>query len=225
MIWNYACHPTDFPGPLQVSAEYPGIVRSRLRSEFGDIPILFLQGFSGDVRPPFSGRSTGIAGLVRRLVVGPQFRKPLRREWEKWSNSLAESVASFARSAPRSLQINSLILKRVQVPEHEFAAGGSGNKSLIWHLIDCGGFRIVGINAEPVVKYRRLLEESLSGEPLLTVGCLDQPICYLPSDNMIPERGYEVEGFRSLLNFDGRFRNRLQDAIVRRLGKAADLTG
>lgn len=225
VIWNYACHPTDFPGPLQVSAEYPGIVRSRLRSEFGDIPILFLQGFSGDVRPPFSGRSTGIAGLVRRLLVGPQFRKPLRREWEKWSNSLAESVASFARSAPRSLQINSLILKRVQVPEHEFAAGGSGNKSLIWHLIDCGGFRIVGINAEPVVKYRRLLEESLSGEPLLTVGCLDQPICYLPSDNMIPERGYEVEGFRSLLNFDGRFRNRLQDAIVRRLGKAADLTG
>jgi hypothetical protein len=225
VIWNYACHPTDFPGPLQVSAEYPGIVRSRLRSEFGDIPILFLQGFSGDVRPPFSGRSTGIAGLVRRLLVGPQFRKPLRREWEEWANSLAESVASFARSAPRSLQINSLILKRVEVPENEFAAGGSGNKSLIWHLIDCGGFRIVGINAEPVVKYRRLLEESLSGEPLLTVGCLDQPICYLPSDNMIPERGYEAEGFRSLLNFDGRFRNRLQDAIVRRLGKAADLTG
>jgi hypothetical protein len=218
VIWNYACHPTDFPGFLQVSAEYPGIVRSRLRSQLGDVPVLFLQGFSGDVRPPFSGRSSGLAGFARRVLVGPQFRQPLRREWEQWANSLAESVASFARSSGRTLQIDSLMLKRVEVPESEFAAGGNGDKSLVWHLIDCGGFRIVGINAEPVVKYRQLLEESFSGgEPLLTVGCLDQPICYLPSDNMIPERGYEVEGFRTLFNFDGRFRNRLQDSVIQRL--------
>src|SRR6202795_3838722 len=106
VIWNYACHPTDFPGFLQVSAEYPGIVRSRLRSELGDIPVLFLQGFSGDVRPPFSGRSAGLVGFLRRVLVGPQFRNPLDGEWEKWSHSLADSVVSFARSIPRSLQID-----------------------------------------------------------------------------------------------------------------------
>lgn len=217
MVWNYACHPTEFPGFLEVSADYPGIVRSRLRSEYGDVPVLFLQGFSGDVRPPFSGRPPGIAGFVRRVLVGPQFRRPLGREWEEWSNSLAESVASFARSPLRSLETNSLILKRIEVPEHAVASGGSGDKSLIWHLIDCGGFRIVGVNAEPVVDYRRQLEECASGKPLLTVGCLDQPICYLPTDKMIPERGYEVEGFRSLFNFDARFRNRLQDEVIRRM--------
>ncbi len=220
MIWNYACHPTDFPGFLQVSAEYPGIVRSRLRSDFGDIPILFLQGFSGDVRPPFSGRSEGIEGFARRILVGPQFRQPLMREWEEWSNSLAESVASFARSAPRNLEMKSRTLKRIEIAEHEFAAGGSGNKSLVWHLIDCGGFRIVGINAEPVVKYRRLLAQCLPGSPLLTVGCLDQPIGYLPSDSMIPERGYEVEGFRTLFNFDARFRSRFQDTVIQGLSRA-----
>ncbi len=220
LIWNYACHPTDFPGFLQVSAEYPGIVRSRLRSELGDIPVLFLQGFSGDVRPPFSGRSAGIAGLARRVLVGPQFRQPHRREWEDWANSLADSIASFTRSSPRTLRMDALMLKRVEVPENEFAAGGGRDKSLVWHLIDCGGFRIVGINAEPVVRYRRLLEESFSEGPLLTVGCLDQPICYLPSDNMIPEGGYEVEGFRSLFNFDGQFKSRLQDAVIGRLREA-----
>lgn len=221
VVWNYACHPTDFPGLLQVSAEYPGIVRSRLRSELGEIPVLFLQGFSGDVRPPFSGRTAGVIGFARRVLVGPQFRQPLRREWEQWSSSLAELVASFARASPQTLRIESLKLKRVEVHEHEFAAGGADTKSLVWHMIDCGGFRIVGINAEPVVKYRRLLEEALSsGGPLLTVGCLDQPICYLPSDSMIPEQGYEVEGFRSLFNFDARFQNRLQDSVIRPLREA-----
>jgi hypothetical protein len=220
ILWNYACHPTDFPEFLQVSPEYPGIVRSRLRSEFGEIPVLFLQGFAGDVRPPFSGRSAGMLGLLRRVLVGPQFRKPLESEWERWSNSLAESVVSFARSVPQVLKIDSLMTKRVHVPETEFAAGGSGNKSLIWHLLDLGAFRIVGINAEPVVKYRRLLEKVMSDKPLLTAGCIDQPICYLPTDNMIAERGYEVEGFRTLFDFDARFQDRLQDAIIRPLRKA-----
>jgi hypothetical protein len=224
IVWNYACHPTDFPEFLQVSAEYPGIVRARLRKEFGDIPILFLQGFSGDVRPPFSGRSVGIWGLARRVLVGPQFRHPMRPEWERWSNSLAESVASFARYAPRAIQINSLTSKRVEVPEEEFANGGTGAKPLTWHLIDCGTFRIAGINAEPVVKYRRLLEQSLSSTPLLTVGCLDQPVCYLPTDNMIKDRGYEVEGFRTLFDFPARFRDRLQEKVVQRLSKNADVT-
>src|SRR6202040_2156784 len=93
-------------------------------------------------------------------------------------------------------------------------------KPLIGNRVDSGGFRIGGINAEPVVKYRRLLEQVLCGKPLLTAGCIDQPICYLPTDKMIPERGYEVEGFRTLFDFDARFQDRLQDAIVRPLTKA-----
>src|SRR5260370_14846342 len=120
IIWNYACHPTDFPEFLQVSPEFPGIVRSRLRSEFGDIPILFLQGFAGDVRPPFSGRATGIMGVLGRVLVGPQFRKPLEHEWEEWSTVLALSVVSFSRSAPRTMRISSLTTHRVPVPAQEF---------------------------------------------------------------------------------------------------------
>jgi hypothetical protein len=37
---------------------------------------------------------------------------------------------------------------------------------------------------------------------------------------MIAERGYEVEGFRSLFDFSARFQNRLQDKVIRRLREA-----
>ena len=73
----------------------------------------------------FQADPLALAGFARRVLVGPQFRQPLRREWEQWSNSLAESVASFARSSGRTLKIDSLVLKRVAVPENEFAAGGT----------------------------------------------------------------------------------------------------
>ena len=219
IIWNYACHPNAFHDRRQVSAEYPGVVRSRLRSEFGNIPVLFLQGFSGDVRPPFAGMPSGIAGLARTVLLGPQFRTPARAEWERWSNSMADCVTAIARSSPIGLEISSPILKRVEIPQHKFSSGDCDNKSLFWHMLDCGGFRVVGINAEPVVEYRRLIEK-LIGVPVLTAGCLDQTQCYLPSDAMIAGRGYEVDGFRSLMSFDGRFGAQLQNSIIGGLQEA-----
>lgn len=217
LIWNYACHPCDCCDRLQVSAAFPGIVRSRLRKEFGDIPILFFQGFSGNVRPPFSGTSFGVKPVIKRIIMGPQFKEPTRYESESWSNSLAESVSSLSQLPSRPLDIHSPVARRVNIPEDEYTKGGDGDKSLCWHLIDCGGFKIAGINAEPVVQYRRLIQGYCGDVPLLTVGCIDQTHCYLPIDDMIPEGGYEVDGFRPLFNFGGRFLDHIQESIVRKV--------
>ncbi|MGH7917683.1 MAG: hypothetical protein ACREQE_09455, partial [Candidatus Binataceae bacterium] len=75
------------------------------------------------------------------------------------------------------------------------------------------------INAEPVNEYRQLIQQYFA-TPFMTVGCLDQTHCYLPIDRMITERGYEVEGFRPLFNFDGHFKARLQEPVIAALRKA-----
>ena len=142
-------------------------------------------------------------------------------QWQRWSGSLADSVALFARSPARVLQLDSPAARRIEVPESDFAAGGTGDKSLFWHLIDCGGFRIAGINAEPMVEYRQAIAKYMGDVPLLTAGCLDQTHCYLPTDEMIAEGGYEVEGFRPLFNFKGRFRNKIEESVIGRLNGAA----
>ena len=221
VIWNYACHACDFFDSLRVSAAFPGQVRKRLRSELGAIPILFLQGFSGDVRPPFIGLSLDIKSLAKRVLRGPQFKSaPSRQEWESWSGSLADSVAAIARSSPAPLQIHEPVTNRIEVPESAYVLDGDGSKFLCWHLVDCGGFRIAGINAEPVVRYRRLLHDALGDVPLLTAGCLDQTHCYLPVDEMLGQRGYEVEGFRRIFGFPGRFRPHLEVPILQALSEA-----
>jgi hypothetical protein len=218
LLWNYACHASDFFDALRVSAAFPGRVRKQLRSELGEIPILFLQGFSGDVRPPFTGVSADLKSLARRVLRGPQFNNPRsRQEWENWSGSLADSVAAIARTPPAPLGIREPVTNRIVVPESAYVVDGDGSKSLCWHLVDCRGFRIAGINAEPVIRYRRLLQDTLYGAPLLTVGCLDQTHCYLPTDEMLAQGGHEVEGFRRIFAFPGRFRAQVEGPIVKRL--------
>lgn len=219
-IWNYACHPSGFFDHLAVSAEYPGLVRDRLRAELGNIPVIFLQGFSGDVRPPFFGKPDGIKGLARRALLGPQFRIPGQDEWERWASGLADCVVGIARSPRRKVEISAPASRLIEIPGHEFAAGGGADKPLFWHLIDCGGVRMLGINAEPVSEYRRLIERAPNGIPLMTAGCLDHTRCYLPTDAMISEGGYEVEGFRPLLGFDAHFLGRIQDNVTGEVKKA-----
>jgi hypothetical protein len=220
IVWNYACHASDFFDSLRISAAFPGQVRNRLRLELGAIPVLFLQGFSGDVRPPFTGLSPDIRSLAKRVLRGPQFKTaPSRQEWEGWSGTLADRVAAITRSSAAPLQVREPMTRRIEVPEEAYVVDGDGSKSLCWHLVDCGGFRIAGINAEPVVRYRRLLQNTLDG-PLLTAGCLDQTHCYLPVDEMLGQRGYEVEGFRRIFGFPGRFRAHLEVPIVQALSEA-----
>jgi hypothetical protein len=38
-----------------------------------------------------------------------------------------------------------------------------------------------------VVRYRRLLQDTLYRAPLLTAGCLDQTTCYLPTGDMLAQ--------------------------------------
>ena len=51
VLYNLACHASLFRGEA-VSADYPGVVASRMAEKFGpDFVTLFLQGFSGNLRP------------------------------------------------------------------------------------------------------------------------------------------------------------------------------
>ncbi len=214
LLWNYACHPTDFPERLQVSADYPGVVRARLREAFGDVPVLFLQGFAGDVRPPFSGTTPSLAGLLHRVLLGPQFRRPAMPEWRAWADGLAARVVAAFRSPAAPLVLSEPVATRLTVAEALLGDGGGGDKPLVWHKVECGGFRLLAVNAEPVTAYRRLLEPHFTDKLLLTAGYIDQTHCYLPVDSMLDEGGYEVEGFRPLFGYRTRFRKGMQAAAI-----------
>ena len=85
-LWNYSCHPVCFPFPDRVSADFPGKARAYLRQEHGSgLPVAFLQGFSGNLRPPAFQRAPAGPGkikcLLKRMVNGPRFGPFTPEEW------------------------------------------------------------------------------------------------------------------------------------------------
>ena len=194
--WHYACHPTAAPERLAVTADFPGVVRASIRDSRGQIPVLFFQGFSGDVRPPSVAAFKD--DFVRRVRLGPHFRDFSPSEFGNWSSGLAD-VALGARHVVHPAQAASddcrVISRRIEVPAAEFFEGAEPNALVTFHRVSLGPLRVVGVGAELVSAYQGILEASTGDRDVLGVGCLDGANGYLPTEEQLREGGYEAVGF------------------------------
>jgi hypothetical protein len=220
ILWNYACHPTGYPGQLHVSADFPGIVRQRLRCQYGNIPILFFQGCSGDVRPPFVRQVRDLRSWLMCIMRGPRFGPPSLEEWKRWAESLATRIAGIAATQGKALHLESPSFKRTMLPVESVATGKASVKRFALHIGDFGDLCLLGIGAELVVRYRALLKEAVpSAKTFFTVSCIDQTHGYLPTRDMLPDGGYEVTGFQPAFDFRAKFKPELEQQVVEAFAK------
>lgn len=216
IVWSYACHPNAYPVPHAVSADYPGVVRERLRREFGPIPVLFLQGLSGDLRPPFFTTDATVLNRFSHWLRGPRFRRPGLAEWQSWAGEVARAALAAARAPGKQLPSEVVHAHRRAI-DGVFAPATDSPQALTWHLLEGEGWKILGINAEPVVAYRQHIAELFPTVFLLAAGCLDQTGCYLPTAQMLVEGGYEDRGFRLPFAFGGQWSATFQQIVIRNL--------
>ncbi len=223
VIWGYCCHPVGFPYPDSVTAHYPGVVRDAIRESFGDhTPVVFLQGFTGNVDPRIMARLPSrlfsvemLKFLVYRLLNGVEFGPFSESVWATWTGSLAESVIKIIRGESNgsdSVVNGQIRLRRVVLPVQSLGIQCPSNK-LFFHLIELGKTRIVGISAEPVVEYVSIIEQMYPDSNVFPVGYIDDVVTYLPVENMLSEGGYEVDGFRRFFGVKGRFRVGFQASV------------
>lgn len=223
LVWNYACHPTAYPNQFHVSAEFPGVVRSRLRGEIGPIPILYFQGFSGDVRPRLLARLKTRQEFILRVLQGPLFGKPSLAEWEAWASSLADEVLKMYKAGIATPNVDGIRCASIAFPVADLAPGHNRNDQFEVQYVELmNGFRFVGWNAELVHGYRKMVTRILGEERLLTAGCLDQTLAYVPLEEMLPGRGYEVEGFHHNFAFSGKYAKGMKSRVEQAIQELAE---
>jgi hypothetical protein len=224
LIWSYACHPVSFPRPLEVTAEYPGRVRRRLRDDLGpDLPVLFWQGFAGDIRPPELSLSTSLSSRARRLLLGPRFGRFSSAEWESWADSLAARVAKTAASPAARTLSGPLRSRRITRPLANFVLGISDERQVAFHRVRLGSeLAVVGVSAEVVTEYGALVNSALDGSINIPVGYIDEVYGYLPTARMLHEGGYEASWFLQPFALEGPMNPRIEDSCLAALRELAE---
>lgn len=212
ICWCYACHPVGFPILNDLSAEYPGVVRDMIRASFGNIPVVFWQGFSGNTGPlqalPVRGTSSATYSLRARTLT----------EWRQWACGLAQRVIDTADGrgrpirGPVSCSVRSLPLREL---------GLSSAKELFLHEIALGPDLVVcGLSAEVAVEYVEILGRLYAPAHVIPVGCVGDVYGYLPVDVMVREGGYEARGFVPRFGLRGSFVPNVEEIVTERLFRA-----
>ena len=216
VLWSYACHPVGFPTVTRVSADFPGVVRRALREAHGaELPVLFLQGFAGDVRPREVGATTRFGRRLVELVLGARFAPLSPAQYAAWAGGLAERVVGVARGALRTRRPVAPACKIERIPVSALFAGssGRGRHMTLQRLSFDPGLHLAAASAEPVTAYGAMVRGVFRGS-VMPVGCIDTVFGYLPTAAMLGERGYEDSGFIRPFGVTGQFRPELERVVL-----------
>lgn len=188
-VWSTALHPTGYPKRDVISADFPGYVRQAIREFNGEhIPVLFFQGFSGDIRPFTPSTPWGL----KRLLVGPRFAGFTEDEYKSWVEALARDVLNVDWAQLKGSGIGSI---RIHIKQSSLVRGGMPPHEGRLHGLRIGNLAIVGVPSEVVVEFSTSLTPVPPIEHVWGVGCIDHVWGYSPTSRMLREGGYEVDGF------------------------------
>jgi hypothetical protein len=214
VVWSWACHPTSLIDYTTVSSDYIGPVRDALRRRFGSVPVIHLQGFAGDVRPPGSPAPAPSPGMRPKR---PRFVQFTSADLAAWERGISEGVAGLELSgAPAPIEGKAEV-RTTAIGLDEFLRGAGSRPIELGHIRIGDALDVVYLEAEPSAEHADLVRSAFPRS--WPVGYAGDVFGYFPTDRQVPEGGYEVYGFMPLFGIKGRYSGSLDAALQRGLAR------
>ncbi len=201
-IWSYSCHPVCFPAWTKVSAEFPGFVRLAIRERYGtELPVLFFQGFAGNLRPRVLRRPRSVREHLGTLLNGPAFGVFDQPGWNRWAGEIARQILAAMDESGAVIGAD-IEVKRMEVPLSSLFSEYGGQRSVSFHRVTLGNaLDLVGLSAEPMVEHLEMIDRLSPMSYTIPVGYIDSVFGYLPTTAMAKEGGYEGRDFLDVFGF------------------------
>jgi putative membrane-bound dehydrogenase-like protein len=223
---GYACHAVTL-SHNKIGGDWPGYAAAAIEDTFPDAVALVAIGCGADQNPTSgvtgdkvdvaAAQGREVAAEVKRLsenflapVTGPLTARmrtielplaelPTRAEWEKRAKDMGP-VGHFARVTLAQLDRGEALPTKVDYPVQTWAFGDS--------------LAMVHLPGEVVVDYALRLKAELDGRRLWVTAYANNAPCYIPSERVLTEGGYEGGGAMMYYMQPAPFRPGLEDKIV-----------
>ena len=237
ILFAYACHNTTLTGDFyELSGDYAGVAAAKLEAEYPGTEALFLQLCGGDQNP--NPRNTveladqhgvELAAAVDRVLGGPlaALNGPIRTSY----------VVTRLAFAP---QPRSVYQADLENPKSTPAARQRANRMLA--AMDAGhavrdtpypveavrfgkSLTLLALGGEVVVDYALRAHREYPGEALIVAGYSNAVMCYIPSERVLGEGGYEVVDNMVYYGQPGPFAPGVEKGVFQAIHKAMKKVG
>ena len=216
LLFSVACHPSTLSG-FAVSADYPGATAGRLARRLGADVAAFLQGCGGDTKA--SVIADGDGGATWRRGTPQDVEQAGEIVSADVMRTIAAGLKEFPPAVATAIQEMHLPLGPPPAPgELEKAAATGDDIRRLWarrqlQRIGRGltlpatagvlvqavqlarGVRLIALEGEPVAGFAPLIGRAFPKGVTFALGYSNGQGLYLPTEDMLPHGGYEVESY------------------------------
>jgi len=204
IVFAYACHNTTLTGDFyEISGDYAGFAEAELEKQYPAATALFVALCGGDQNP--HPRNTvelaeqhgqELAAEVRRVLNGalPPLRGRLRTSYLLTSLPCAPQQRSTYEADLKNAKASAAARQRAQ---RMLQAIDSGRPVLetpypVQAIRFVKDLTLLALGGEVVVDYDLRAKREYSGESLIVAGYSNAVMCYIPSERVLGEGGYEA---------------------------------
>jgi len=198
-VFTYACHCTTLGGNIyQYHADWSGVACEEIEQATGGAPALFATGCGADLNPSPRGTFENADAHGKAMA-----------------KAVAGAPAGVALTGPIRTKLKTIDLPLDQPPTRETLEKFAGEKNVFrqrfcwemlklldagklptvvpypiqaWHF---GGTTLVALGGETCVEYALRLKKQLGADRTWVVGYANEVPCYIPSEKVLAESGYE----------------------------------
>lgn len=226
-LWVMPCHPVTYPIQDQATSEFIGTVRNYWRESVaggsGAFPFVFIQGASGDLRPPAVKYRpwNHLGSILVNLLFGRTFGAFNSPAWESWVAGVQQEFGEALASGTKTLSGELSVQRWLSPLELFFEKNWEGERYFSVHYLKLGSFELLGLSGEVTWLCRGDLLKELDRPAMVVVGCIDDTFGYLASPSQARWGGYEVDGFLKFFSLRP-VRSKFQASIIEMVIRSLD---
>lgn len=226
ILANYALH-ANVTDDNYINTDYPGVLCNSLEERYPNSVAMFLQGFTGNIRPKLIIGEEFFRGTFETVQnFSRQIERRLVKIIEKEGIKINADFESYATSVKLPMDISvQKINKRFNEENNEYFLRWLGflkdkdkeeathNDLLVQGIKLADNLIIITLNGEIVTEYSLHLREKYPELDFIIMGYSNGMIGYIATKDQLIEGGYEAEDFIYYFGLPGKYSVEIEGLI------------
>jgi hypothetical protein len=225
VLFGYACHNTTLMGNnYLINGDYAGFAQIDIEKKIPTATAFFILGCAGDQNPEPRGtvelaikHGNSLADQVVNLVHSKDV-KPVKNELQSYFSTIPLKfkkvpVADYQKDLQSP---DKFIQRRAKLMLEAYNKGwNTENYTYPIQGIRLGNeFRMIALGGEVVVDYSLRTKKEFPNKNIFVAGYSNEVMCYIPSERVLKEGGYEADSSMIYYGMPGPFEKGIEEKIM-----------